>query len=186
MKKELLNNSNSEILVHTCCADCLLNTIEYIQKESNILDLKITSLYFNPNIQPRSEYLARLDALKKTLREKLPDLDIKLVVPNYKPKEYFDKIKGTKNRCLMCWELRLTETFKYAKEKNFKNVTTTLLTSHYQNRDEIFKIATDINRKYNLNFIDIDSSHNCKHHGFYKQNYCGCCFSLTEKLLSKF
>ena len=86
------------------------------------------------------------------------------------------------NRCHICWHLRLENLFNYAKEKKIENATTTLLTSHYQERDTILKIAKDLNKKYNLNFIEIDSTSNITY-CFYKQNYCGCCF-ITEKMVS--
>lgn len=182
MSKGFLNNLERNVLVvHTCCADCFLNTIDYLKENSLIKNnCKTIALYFNPNIHPRSEYVARLNALKKVASE-----DVEIVVPDYKPKEYFDSIEGKPKRCLGCWELRLRRLFEFAKEKGYANLTTTLLVSQYQNREEILEIAREINKEYNLNFIEVDSSHNCNRKGFYKQNFCGCCFSLVERMLEK-
>jgi hypothetical protein len=154
-----------------------LNTLNYLKEEGLINEsTKIISLFYNPNIHPRSEYIERLNSLRSVI-----PLDVKIVIPDYKPKEYIKAITKKKRRCVGCWELRLGYLFKYAKQNNIKNITTTLLTSMYQDRDMILKIAADLNKNYSLNFINIDSKHNCNHKGFYKQNYCGCCFSLTEK-----
>lgn len=182
-----------KILLHTCCADCFLNALE------NLIDQKIIygkseviSLFFNPNIHPRSEYLERLNALKKIIAEDSNLIDtfdrkkIHLVIPDYKPKEYIEAFINKKgSRCLACWELRLKYTYEYAQKNSIDTVTTTLLTSHYQNRDDICKIADNFSKEYCIDFVKLDSSSNCKHNGFYKQNYCGCCFSLTEKMLGK-
>ena len=73
-----------KFLIHTCCADCFLNTIGYLENEGIINNqTEITSFFYNPNIHPRSEYIERLNALKKILSK-----DIKLVIPNYRPTDY--------------------------------------------------------------------------------------------------
>jgi len=177
-----------KILIHTCCADCFLNTLDYLADE-HILDsqTQIISLFYNPNIHPRSEYLARFDALKKVVDQE-KRYNIKIVTPDYKPTEYIANtidVKDNKNlsRCKKCWEMRLKYTIEYALANNFDFVTTTLLTSHYQNRDQIIDILEDLTKGHDIKIIKVDSSHNSKHVGFYKQPYCGCCFSLTEKML---
>lgn len=178
-----------KILIHTCCADCLLNALNYLNKGEYINnDSEIISLFYNPNIHPRAEYLERLNAVKKILPDLKKHWNIKIVIPNYSPKEYMKKILSNKdvNRCDKCWELRINYLFEYAKKENINNLTTTLLTSHYQEKERIMQVVNMLNKKYNLNFVEIDSSLNEKHSGFYKQNYCGCCFSLTEKMISPF
>lgn len=177
-----------KLLIHTCCADCFLNTVNFLKQKKLICnETEIISYFFNPNIHPRSEYLERLNALKNVVGEE-KELNIKLVIPDYKPKEYISAIRGHEenanlSRCKKCWNLRLEESFKYAKEIEVSHITTTLLTSHYQNNSDISQIANELSMKYGIEFIKIDSTCNCKNHGFYKQNYCGCCFSLTEKML---
>ena len=56
------------ILIHTCCADCLLNTLSSLSKQKDI-----TVLFYNPNIHPRAEFLERLNAVKIVLQE-YPDV----------------------------------------------------------------------------------------------------------------
>jgi predicted adenine nucleotide alpha hydrolase (AANH) superfamily ATPase len=169
-----------DVLIHTCCADCFLNSVDYL-KEENITNnsTNVLSYFSNPNIHPRSEYVERLNAVKKVLPN-----DVQLIIPDYRPHEYFESIKGKKKRCFGCWEVRLKSLFQYAKENSFNNITSTLLVSQYQNREEIFKVAQELNKAYSLNFINIDARHNSRRVGFYKQNYCGCCFSLVEKMSS--
>lgn len=166
------------VLIHTCCADCFLNTLNFLKKEKYVDDgSEIISLFYNPNIHPRSEYIERLNAVKKVLSR-----NAKLIIPDYRPREYMEKIKK-ENRCECCWKLRLEYLFNYARENNIKNISSTLLASQYQDRDIISDIVDNLNKKKYFNFIIVDGHHNENHIGFYKQNYCGCCFSLTEKLL---
>ena len=169
------------VLIHTCCADCFLNAFKFLKEENYIDDrTEIVSLFYNPNIHPRSEYIERLNAVKKVISK-----NTKLIIPDYRPREYMEKVKE-ENRCECCWKLRLEYLFNYARENNIKDISSTLLVSHYQDRDRILEIANRLNKKKKLNFIAVDIQHNEKHVGFYKQNYCGCCFSLTEKFLSKY
>lgn len=175
-----------DILIHTCCADCFLNATAYLL-EKNVIDINtnVVSYFYNPNIHPRSEYQARLAALKKTIST-LEKMYIKLVVPDYKPSIYMDLVKENLNsRCKICWELRLEQSFKYAAENNIRDITSTMLTSNYLNREAILEIANELKNEHKINFIELDNQCNCLHHGFYKQNYCGCCFSLTEKMICK-
>lgn len=180
-----------KIVIHTCCADCFLNTLNYLS--ANKKKLEVVSFFFNPNIHPRSEYLERLNALKKVISQQSVVENIKLVIPEYRPRQYFESIgekKSNKNkpltRCQRCWTLRIKELFEYANQIGADAVTTTLLTSHYQNHEEILNISRNISNEFNIDFIPINSSCNCKHTGFYKQNFCGCCFSLTEKLMKSY
>lgn len=180
-----------DILVHTCCAECLLNAINNLESRGMLNEkTEIISFFYNPNIHPRTEYLERLNAIKKILPELQEKWNIKLVIPNYSPKEYMnDVMKGSRKfgiRCRKCWEIRLESSLKYAKENKLKNITTTLLTSNYQSREEIIDILKELNKKYELNIIEIDNCSNEKHTGFYKQNYCGCCFSLSEKMVESY
>lgn len=165
-----------KILIHNCCADCLL-------KMTNSLKDEVVAYFYNPNIHPRAEYLARLKAIQKITK----DYNIKLIVPDWSPKEYFEKIKDKNNRCDICWKLRLNKTFEYAKKNDFEAVTTTLLSSHYQNKEIIEKIGKDLEKEYKIKFlIPKKINRELKTSGFYKQNYCGCCYSLVENWENKF
>jgi len=177
----------NSLLIHTCCADCLLNALTNLESRGVINSkTNLVSLFYNPNIHPRAEFYERLNAVKKILPQLKEKWDIRLVIPDYSPKEYIKKIleKGSRERCELCWELRLEHAFEYAKENGFEKFTTTLLTSHYQDRDILEGIAKKIGAKYKIEFLNLDDSSNKVHSGFYKQNYCGCCFSLTEKMVS--
>lgn len=176
------------ILIHTCCADCLLNAIANLE-EKNIIseETELTILFFNPNIHPRAEYIERLKAVQRIFPKIEKKFTSKLVIPDYSPKEYIKEImKGSivqGQRCKRCWEIRLGYSLTYAQENQIENITTTLLTSHYQERDTILETLEELAMRYNINIVQIDSHSNKKHSGFYKQNYCGCCFSLTEKMI---
>ncbi len=174
-----------KVLIHTCCADCLLKMTDSLKDET----MEITAYFYNPNIHPRSEYLTRLKATQKICEEN----KIKLVVPDWSPKEWFNKnpdeafFDKKDLRCQKCWELRLGKTFEYAKEKGFGAVSSTLVTSHYQNKEKIGKIGENLDKKSGIKFlVPKNVTSELKTSGFYKQNYCGCCYSLVEAWGEKF
>jgi len=178
-----------KLLIHACCADCLLKFVDSIKTENKEAS-EIEVYFYNPNIHPRSEYLARLKAIQKITEEN----EIKLVVPDWSPKEWFMGIKPFPNpsldragRCIECWKLRLRKTFEYAKEKGFEAVSSTLVTSHYQNSEKIGQIASELEKKIGIKFLTPKKvNKDLKTKGFYKQNYCGCCYSLVEAWTGKF
>jgi predicted adenine nucleotide alpha hydrolase (AANH) superfamily ATPase len=142
------------------------------------------TLYFeNSNIHPRSEYLARLKAIKKVSK----DQKLELITANWSKNEWLDAINCEEDnrrnkRCKKCWDLRLRKTAKFAQEDGYGYFSTTLIASHYQNKTQITKIA----KKYetdDLKFIQVRDIENIETSGFYKQNYCGCIFSLKDKYL---
>jgi len=177
----------NDIVIHTCCADCLIHLIEALEEEKQISkDTQITILFYNPNIHPKTEYMERLNALKIVLKEKYSNWNMKLVIPDYKPKEYFESIVGREKRCLGCWELRLSNVFEYAKAHKIAYVTSTLLSSHYQDIDTIIDIAQNLEDKEAHLIFPKEHHEHSINKGFYKQNFCGCCYSLNEKLREKY
>jgi len=187
-----------KLLLHACCADCVLKYLESDQAIKSRLDDRDTGLvttiyYYNPNIHPRAEYLARLGAIKKMIGEKA-----KIIVPDWRPREYFEKINLPKslfnkrdlnktNRCIKCWELRLEATAKFAAENGYEAFSSTLVTSEYQDQDKIQKIAEAKAKKYKIEFWKPEHVCTClKTAGFYKQFFCGCVYSLKERYEEKY
>ena len=170
-----------KLLLHSCCADCVLKFVH----ELDLDKIGVTVFYYNPNIHPKTEYLARLKAMQQVCAE----LKIKLIIPNWRPAEYFAavKVKQKPARCHQCWQLRLAQTANYARQNGFDTFSSTLLSSKYQNEDFITKLSQKIAAKTGLKFFVPDKiCRECQTGGFYKQNYCGCCYSLAERMEEKF
>ena len=111
MKQEQKQN---RVLLHACCGICSGYPIEYL-----IDNQYLPVVYFyNPNIQPVNDYIKRLDS-QKTLCE---HFGVELIEEHYDTQEYENYIRGYENepergkRCDKCFELRLTQTAKKAKE----------------------------------------------------------------------
>jgi predicted adenine nucleotide alpha hydrolase (AANH) superfamily ATPase len=176
------------LLVHACCADCCLNLLHTL-KQANTQQTEIDFYFDNPNIHPESEWHARRQALQKTLKSH-PG---KLIIQSWQPKTFFHQLQtvgsnhlDSSKRCPRCWHLRLENTARFALAHNYDTITSTLMMSHYQDQQAIQKIATAIGNKYQLKLYIPKQCPPLKTKGFYKQNYCGCVYSLKERLEEKF
>ena len=189
-KKNKKNNSSpkTKLLLHTCCANCALqfiNSLNLVNKPDS-RKYEVTLYFDNDNIHPRTEYLARLEATRYIAQEH----QLKLVVADWTPKKWYsaiskDNTKLLPNRCNKCWNYRLQQTVNYAQQNGFTTFSTTLLTSHYQNYDQINKIALSLQNP-NLSFLATPrNTPEVPTKGFYKQNYCGCMYSLVERMEQK-
>lgn len=170
----------NKVLIHACCADCLLKMMESIKAEKNS---EVVVYFYNPNIHPRSEYQSRLKAMKLMIG------DLKMIIPDWKPSDYFEKVENSKKpeRCIDCWNLRLEQTAKFASENGFEAFSSTLLTSEYQNSKKIEEIGKKMGKKYKIDFfVPKKVCKKLETKGFYKQVFCGCCYSLTERFKEKF
>ncbi|MDI1472657.1 MAG: epoxyqueuosine reductase QueH [Thermodesulfovibrio sp.] len=174
-----------EILLHSCCSNCAIYPLESLKDKG----FKITLYWYNPNIHPYTEYMMRLDSLKKL--EKLWNLSV-IYDEDYRDfYKFIRMVSGReKERCLICYKLRLEKTAKKAKETGIKNFTTTLLVSPYQKFDKIIEIGKEVGEAFGVNFYAEDfrkgfskAMQLSKVLELYKQRYCGCIYSEAERYL---
>ena len=116
-----------------------------------------------------------------------------LVEADYCPSEFYEVAIGLENepergkRCDKCFELRLKKTAEFAKSRGIEEFTTSIVISPHKNFQKLSEIGEKIAQDEGLNFLAIDFK---KKDGFlktnkisrelelYRQNYCGCKFSL--------
>ena len=174
------------ILIHSCCGPCSTSVIEKLKKEYNV-----TIFYSNSNIYPQSEYIKRLDEQKRYA--KIVDVDV--IEDDYDEEEYLQFVSGLEgekeggSRCDKCFEFRLRKTAKIARERGFDLFTTTLSVSPHKNHILINQIGEKIAKEEGIPFLagnfkkedgykrSIEIS---KQYDLYRQNYCGCRFSIRK------
>ena len=111
----------------------------------------------------------------------------------YGLREFIDKTNnGGENRCRICYEMRLDETARKAKEMRLDGFTTSLLVSPYQKHDVIIDAGKEMEKKYAIQFFYEDfrpgwkeSVRMSKELGLYRQKYCGCIYSEMERYTKK-
>ncbi len=169
--------------MHACCAPCATHVVNVLREK-----YEVVAYFYNPNIHPESEYHLRLKNMIKLAEV----YELPLIVGEYEVDRWFKKIKGYENereggkRCEKCFELRLEETAKLAKEIGASIFTTTLTISPHKNAKTINSIGKNLADKYKIKFLEADfkkkdgfkkSVEESKRLGLYRQNYCGCIFS---------
>ena len=185
------------LLLHACCAPCSSYVIEYL---ASYFDISI--YYYNPNIHPRQEYERRLHELESFLPRFPPALEnrVRLIRANYDVREFEDAVRITENpelaseaergeRCRRCYELRIKHAYEYAREHSFDWFTTTLSISPFKDADKINNIGEKLEASGGPRFLTGDfkkrngfkrSLEISKEYGMYRQEYCGCKYSLVK------
>ncbi len=174
-----------KILLHICCGICAADSIKRLKKEG----YSVSGYFYNPNIYPYQEYLRRGKEAKKIAKF----YKIKLIESDYDSDKWQKKCAKFSNekeggmRCNLCFALRLQKTCQEAIFKKIDYFTTTLTISPHKNSQKIFKIGEKVGGD---KFLKIDFK---KKDGFkkaieiskklnlYRQNYCGCIYSLRDK-----
>lgn len=184
-----------KLLIHSCCAPCSSYVLEYL---SNYFD--ITVFYFNPNIYPEVEYIRRVEEQQNLIKAMPLKSTVKLIQGDYVPQDYYQVVKGYEaeaeggERCFLCYEMRLREAAKYAQDGGFQYFTTTLSISPYKNADKLNDIGNRLGEEYKVPYLPSDfkkkngylrSIELSKEYELYRQDYCGCIYSMKARELSK-
>jgi len=182
------------LFLHSCCAPCSSYCLEYLTEY-----FSITVFYYNPNIFPAEEYDDRIheqERLIKELNEKGVKNKIRLVCGEYRPEVFYEAVKGLEKepeggeRCTKCFELRLYESARLAKEGGFDYFTTTLTISPLKDAERLNRIGEEAGSKFGIAFLNSDfkkkngyrrSIELSKEHSLYRQDYCGCVYSRRSQ-----
>ena len=191
--KTLNKEQKPSLLLHACCGPCscypLIFLCEYFD---------VTILYNNSNIYPYTEYDRRLNELKVVLSKLKSDynLDVKLIIKDYNHELYIEDLLPYKDlkeggsRCVLCYTKRMKEAYDFAEENNFDYFTTVMTISRQKNS----QILNNIGKSLELNHsktkyfysdfkknkgIDIGQDM-AKKYNLYRQEYCGCEFSMKN------
>ncbi|MEW6070544.1 MAG: epoxyqueuosine reductase QueH [Candidatus Thermoplasmatota archaeon] len=170
-----------KILVHICCAPCFTYVHKKLKDEGNV----IVGFWYNPNIHPFTEYRARLESLLKY--QDLENIEI-ICKDEYLLRDFLRGQLNAEDRCKFCYEHRLRECAKAAKENKFEAFTTTLLESPFQKHELIKEVGEKIGKEFGIKFYyeDFREGHEegkkiASALALYRQRYCGCVFSEFER-----
>ena len=180
------------LLLHSCCAPCSSYVLEYLSSY-----FKITVLYYNPNIYPESEYSKRIIEQQTLIGEMDTKYPVQFIAGSYDKEKFYEMAKGLEEvkeggvRCFKCYELRLRETAEIAKEGGYDYFTTTLSISNLKNAAKLNEIGLKLAEEYGVSYLTSDfkkkngykrSVELSAQYGLYRQDYCGCEFSMRQRL----
>ena len=171
-------------LLHICCAPCANMCIDSLRQEG----MEVSGFWYNPNIHPFTEYRAR----RNCLRDYALSIHLPLLEKNdYGLRPFVREVAADiDNRCIKCYEMRLFEAAKTAKEQGFDAFTSSLFISPYQKHELMKEVAERAADEYHIAFAYRDfrplfrqGQERARELGFYMQKYCGCVFSEEERYL---
>lgn len=186
------DGTTPRLLLHACCAPCSSYCLEYLSRF-----FSITVLFYNPNIYPEEEFEKRAGEEKRLISALKAKNEINFVQCDFDPSEFYTAVKGFEDcreggeRCRKCFELRLRKTAAYAKEKGFDYFTTTLTISPLKNAEVLNEIGEKAGEEYGIKHLPSDFKKKggyqrsivlSKEFGLYRQDYCGCVFSLRRDM----
>lgn len=177
-----------KVLLHSCCAPCSGEVIEAMVASG----LEITIFFYNPNIHPKKEYeIRKLENIRYA-----ESLGVNFIDADYDVQEWFARAKGMEAepergiRCTMCFDMRFLRTALYAHENHFKVFTSSLGISRWKNMEQInecgikaasyYEDVTYWTYNWRKNGGSARMYEISKAERFYKQEYCGCIYSLRD------
>ena len=184
-------NPPKKLLIHSCCAPCSSYVIEYLSQY-----FEVTIFYYNPNISEKSEYEKRALEQQRLISEMQTRYPVLFLEGHYNPKEFYQVTNGLEDcreggaRCTACYELRLREAARIAKEMSFNFFTTTLTISPLKNADKLNVIGQKIAEEVEVSYLPSDfkkrngykrSIELSKEFNLYRQDYCGCIYSKMQR-----
>ena len=178
-----------KVALHICCAVCAAGAAERLIQEGH----QVYGFFYNPNIHPEEEYRRRLENARKVALE----LKFSLKEGLYIPADWFkavtsleDEPEGGK-RCPVCFKMRLEETYQFMLDSGCDVFASTLTMGSNKSADLIGQIGEEIGGDKFLK-RDFKKKEGFKRAGelarkweIYRQNYCGCLYSLRDRELRK-
>jgi len=175
-----------KVLVHVCCGPDVTMPILQLRDEYDVI-----CFWYDPNIQPKAEYDKRYEAFVKICEiENIPYIKGAYDVGNF-----FTRIRGVEHtpergeKCTYCYDMRMMVSAKLAKRLKIPYYTSSLNTSPKKDLEKLFKMGHLYGEKYGVEFLDIPfrkrggfekSVEYTREHAIYRQNYCGCIYSIRE------
>ena len=176
----------TRILLHICCAPDATTAIERLNRK-----FRVIGYFGNSNIQPLEEYEKRKEAV--TILGSFYNIDI--LFGNYEPENWKREMTGLESlqeggaRCRKCIFLNLMETSKKAQLNGIGYFTTSLMTSPHKSVEWIETAGKNVETQTGIRYHHeifrkqdgfLNSVKKSKKIGLYRQNYCGCQYSLYD------
>lgn len=172
------------LLVHVCCAPDALYVFGLLKD-----DYDLAGFFSNSNIQPPSEHARRLEEARRVART----CGVTLLEDDYDPAGWtrltlkFKDEPEKGRRCDVCYAARLKRTAERAARDGFDAFATVMSLSPWKKAAVMNRIGRMFAARMGLAFLEADfkkrdgfkrSVELSRAHGLYRQDYCGCLYSL--------
>ena len=176
------------LLLHSCCAPCSTVCLERLSEV-----FAVTVFYYNPNIFPEEEYLFRKAEQIEFIGRHPFRCPVSFLDGDYDTERFYAAVKGHENdpergeRCRICYRLRLGRAAEAAAAGGFPWFASTLTLSPLKDTEALNTIGEEEAARHGVRWLPSDfkkrngflrSCEITKEYGMYRQDYCGCVYSL--------
>lgn len=183
-----LPETKDRLLLHICCAPD--GTVPWVELEAQ--GFEVTGFFYGNNIHPEGEYLLRARAVRQLAAEH----GDRLLLEPYDPEAWFRATDGLAEepeggaRCPLCFRLQLEAAAEAARREGIKFLCTTLTISPHKDPTLLNRLGEDICASRDLTWVErvwrkqggfVRSVAESRRLGLYRQNYCGCKYSVRGK-----
>lgn len=183
------------LLLHSCCGPCSSYVLEYLSKY-----FELYVYYYNPNIDPPEEFHMRSEEQQRVIDMTQSVYPIHFIEGDYEKDVFLNMASGMEEepeggaRCVKCYRLRFTEAAKKADELRCDFFTTTLTISPMKDAQVLNAVGKAVEKGYRAKYLvsDFKKKNGYKRSvelsgqmGLYRQDYCGCRFSMRKEAGNK-
>ena len=173
------------LVLMSCCAPCSCGAIkQLVNGEIPGID-DFVVMFFNPNIYPMAEYQKRLAEQIKYCEK----VGAKYVVGDYDHDAWKKSVAGLENepergaRCSKCFAFRFCRAREYAMQNGFNAIASVFGVSRFKSQVQVDTAAESVCG--DIKYLPIKWNENLRvsinrESDFYRQNYCGCEFSMRK------
>ena len=171
-----------KLVLMSCCAPCSAGAIKQLADGEipNVDDFIV--LFFNPNIFPAAEYDKRLAEQIRYCEQ----LGVKYAIGEYDHAAWRNAVRGMENepergaRCSICFQFRFEYARRWATEHGYDAVTSVFGVSRHKSQSQVDDAG---NNALGAQYVPIKWDEELRQQigrasDFYRQNYCGCEFSM--------
>ena len=176
--------SDVRLVLMSCCAPCSAGAIQQLADGQipGISDFIV--LFFNPNIFPNAEYEKRLNEQIRYCER----LGVKYVVGEYDHDAWRAAISGLESepergaRCSRCFEFRFEYAAQFARRNGYNAVASVFGVSRHKDQSQVDAAGV---RALGNSYMPVKWDEALRQQigrasDFYRQNYCGCEFSIRK------
>ena len=174
------------LLLHSCCGPCSSYVLNMLKDYFDI-----TIFYYNPNIYPSDEFYKRLNVQKELIHKMNINIEVIECVEPYDV--YLNAVNGYTDlkegsmRCYKCYEFRIKKLSEYASANGFDYFSTVMSVSPYKSSKWINELGALYQDKAIFLYSNFKKENGykesiklSKEYDLYRQDWCGCEFSLNE------
>lgn len=172
------------LVLMSCCAPCSAGAIKQLAdgEIAGVDDFIV--LFYNPNIYPNTEYQKRMAEQIKYCES----LGVKYAVGDYDHDAWLTTVRGLESepergaRCSKCFAFRFAFARRFALENGYNAIASVFGVSRFKSQAQVDAAAAACGE---IPYIPVKWDEELRvqinrKSNFYRQNYCGCEFSMRK------